>query len=132
MLHKLITYCWIQNLKIQPLDHIFYMFLTCMPISMPIGCNLLFDLEVGRPKNRGKFKCLLRRSNLQQKGVHIAAGHSPAAISKLNATKTGLLQRVIGSLLYLSWMPLKQVYCDGSLARRYSTPQNTRAIAAGI
>ena len=74
-----------------------------MPISMPIGCNLLFDLEVGRPKNRGKFKCLLRRSNLQQKGVHIAAGHSPAAISKLNAAKsklnaakTGVLRRVIG------------------------------------
>ena len=29
-------------------------------------------------------------------------------------------------------MPLKQVYCGGSSARRYSTPQNTRAIAAGI
>ena len=33
---------------------------------------------------------------------------------------------------HLRLMPLKQVYCGGSLARRYSTPQNTRAIAAGI
>ena len=30
--------------EIQPLDQIFYMFLTCMPIFMPIGCNLPFDL----------------------------------------------------------------------------------------
>ena len=33
---------------------------------------------------------------------------------------------------HLRLMPLKQVYCGGSLARRYSTPQNTRAIAADI
>ena len=29
-------------------------------------------------------------------------------------------------------MPLKQVYCGGSLARRCSMPQNTRAVAAGL
>ena len=30
--------------EIQPLDYILYMFLTCMPIFMSIGCNLPFDL----------------------------------------------------------------------------------------
>ena len=30
--------------EIQPLDYMLYMFLTCMPIFMPIGCNLSFDL----------------------------------------------------------------------------------------
>ena len=29
---------------IKPLDRIFYLFLTCMPIFMSIGCNLPFDL----------------------------------------------------------------------------------------
>ena len=43
----------------------------------------------------------------------------------------GLLWRVIDTPLYLSMGPLKQVYCGGSLAHRYSTPQNTRTIVAG-
>ena len=29
---------------IQPLDYMLYIFLTCMPIFMLIGCNLPFDL----------------------------------------------------------------------------------------
>ena len=44
MLHHPIPYYWVHILKIQPLDYMFYMFLTCMPIFMPIGCNLPFDL----------------------------------------------------------------------------------------
>ena len=44
MLHHPITYNWINILKIQPLDYMFYIFLTCMPIFMPIGYNLPFDL----------------------------------------------------------------------------------------
>ena len=39
-----ITYCWIHILKIQPLDYMFYMVLTCMPIFLPIRCNSPFDL----------------------------------------------------------------------------------------
>ena len=44
MLHHPITYYWIHIFKIQPLDYMFYMFLTCMPIFMTIGCNVPFDL----------------------------------------------------------------------------------------
>ena len=40
MLHHPITYYWIHILKIQPLDYMFYIFLT----YMPIGCILPFDL----------------------------------------------------------------------------------------
>ena len=65
MLHQPITYYWIYILKIQPLDHIFYMFLTCMPIE----CNLPFDLLLGRRKNREK------------------------CYSSVSAAKIGLLQR---------------------------------------
>ena len=43
-----------------------------------------------------------------------------------------ILRLVNDPLLYLSWMPLKQVYCGGSLARRCSMLQNTRAVAAGL
>ena len=42
-----------------------------------------------------------------------------------------LLRWVIGTPLYLSLTPLKQVYCGGSVARHYSTSQNTRTIVAG-
>ena len=40
MLHYPITYYWINILEIQSLDYMFYMFLTCIPIFMLIGCNL--------------------------------------------------------------------------------------------
>ena len=40
MLHHPINYYWIHILKIQPLDYMFYIFLT----YMPIGCILPFDL----------------------------------------------------------------------------------------
>ena len=42
-LNDLITCYWTYILKIPLLDYIFYMFLTCMPIFMPIGCYLSFD-----------------------------------------------------------------------------------------
>ena len=45
MLHESITYCWIHIFKIQLLDHVLYMFLTCFPIFMPSGSNLPLDLE---------------------------------------------------------------------------------------
>ena len=44
MLHHPITYYWVHILKIQPLDYMFYMFLTYMRIFMLIRCNLPFDL----------------------------------------------------------------------------------------
>ena len=56
--------------------------------------------------------------------------HSPAAVVCRKILE--LLRRFIDPPLYLSWMLLTQVYCGGSLARRCSRPQNTRAIAAGI
>ena len=40
MLHHPITYYWIHILKLQLLDYMLYMVLTCMPI----WCNLPFDL----------------------------------------------------------------------------------------
>ena len=43
----------------------------------------------------------------------------------------GLLRRVIDTSLYLSLMPLKQVYCCGLLACHCSTPQKTRIVAVG-
>ena len=39
-----ITCYWINILKIQPLNYMFYMFLTCMPIFISIECYLPFDL----------------------------------------------------------------------------------------
>ena len=43
MLHHLITFYWIKDLKIQLLDYMFFIFLTCMPKITLIGHYLLFD-----------------------------------------------------------------------------------------
>ena len=38
-----LTCYWIHILKFQPLNYMFYMFLTCMPIFKPIRCNLPYN-----------------------------------------------------------------------------------------
>ena len=43
MLYYQLSCYWIHILKIPPLDYMFYMFLTYMPIFMPIGFYLPFD-----------------------------------------------------------------------------------------
>ena len=43
ILHHSITCYWINILKIQPLNYMFYMFLTCMLIFISIGFYLPFD-----------------------------------------------------------------------------------------